>query len=177
MLNVINWWWLSVKLSWQCSTGCGKILSPKLATNFQRKVRSFWRYPNFLKINHYYYYYYTCLMASFPVNRYQKGKISLDLNEARDDGVLGCSGISWTICKQSAPHSRQIATPAAHHKLLQAGCSSWHPTVLKHWRYKEQIQCRINWGTPQMSNMSLIHSTFEQNNGLWWTDKQTLAHS
>jgi len=22
--------------------------------------------------------------------------------------VLGCSGISWTICKQSAPHSRQI---------------------------------------------------------------------
>jgi len=26
--------------------------------------------------------------------RYQKGKTSLDLNEARDDGVLGCSGIS-----------------------------------------------------------------------------------
>ena len=36
------------------------------------------------------------------VSRYQKGKISLDLNAARDDGVLGCSGISWTICKQSA---------------------------------------------------------------------------
>jgi len=33
------------------------------------------------------------------VSRYQKGKTSLDLNEARDDGVLGCSGISWTICK------------------------------------------------------------------------------
>jgi len=32
---------------------------------------------------------------------------SLDLNEARDDGVPGCSGISWTICKQSAPRSRQ----------------------------------------------------------------------
>jgi len=31
------------------------------------------------------------------MNRYQKGKTSLDLNEARDDGVLGCSGISWTI--------------------------------------------------------------------------------
>jgi len=27
------------------------------------------------------------------VSRYQKGKTSLDLNEARDDGVLGCSGI------------------------------------------------------------------------------------
>ena len=35
------------------------------------------------------------------VSRYQKGKTSLDLHEARDDGVLGCSGISWTICKQS----------------------------------------------------------------------------
>jgi len=33
------------------------------------------------------------------VSQYQKGKTGLDLNEARDDGVLGCSGISWTICK------------------------------------------------------------------------------
>ena len=41
------------------------------------------------------------------VSRYQKGKTSLDLNEARDNGVLGCSGISWTICKQSAPRCRQ----------------------------------------------------------------------
>jgi len=40
------------------------------------------------------------------VSRYQKGKASLDLNEARDDGALGCSGISWTICKQSAPRCR-----------------------------------------------------------------------
>ena len=41
------------------------------------------------------------------VSQYQKAKISLDLNEVRNDGVLGCSGISWTICKQSAPRSRQ----------------------------------------------------------------------
>ena len=33
------------------------------------------------------------------------------LNSARDDGVLGCSGICWTICKQSAPRSWQITTP------------------------------------------------------------------
>ena len=33
------------------------------------------------------------------LSRHQKGKTSLDLNEERDDGVLGCSGISWTICK------------------------------------------------------------------------------
>ena len=32
------------------------------------------------------------------VSRYQKEKkASLDLNEARDDGVWGCSGITWTV--------------------------------------------------------------------------------
>jgi len=41
------------------------------------------------------------------VSRYQKGKTSLDLNEARDDRVLVCSGVSWTI-------TRQITTPAPH---------------------------------------------------------------
>jgi len=32
------------------------------------------------------------------VNRYQKGKTNLDINEATGNGVLGCSDISWTIC-------------------------------------------------------------------------------
>jgi len=49
---------------------------------------------------------------------HQKCKTSLDINDARDDGVLGCSGISWTICKQSAPRSRQITTPASHHSIF-----------------------------------------------------------
>jgi len=51
-------------------------------------------------------------------SRPQKGKTSLDLNEARDDEVLGCSGISWTIHKQSAPHSIQITTPTPHHSIF-----------------------------------------------------------
>jgi len=51
------------------------------------------------------------------VSQYQKGKTSPELNEARDDGVSGCSGISWTICKQSAPHSRQITTPTPHRSI------------------------------------------------------------
>ena len=42
----------------------------------------------------------------------------MDLNEARDDGILGCSGISWTICKQSAPCCRQITTPTCHHSIF-----------------------------------------------------------
>ena len=52
------------------------------------------------------------------VSRYQKDKISLDLNEARDNCVLGNTGISWTICKQSAPQSRQIATPTPHQSIF-----------------------------------------------------------
>ena len=28
---------------------------------------------------------------------------------------MGCSGISWTICKESAPRSGEITTPAPHH--------------------------------------------------------------
>ena len=51
------------------------------------------------------------------VSWYQKSKTSLDLNEARDNGVLGCSGISWTTCKQYAPRSRQITTPTPHHSI------------------------------------------------------------
>ena len=49
------------------------------------------------------------------ISRYQKGKTSLDLNDATGDEVLGCIGISRTICKQSAPRSRQITTPTRHH--------------------------------------------------------------
>jgi len=67
------------------------------------------------------------------ISRYQKGKISLDLNESRDDVVLGCSGICWTICKQSAPCFRQITTPTPITEFLKAGCSSYaQSTVSKH---------------------------------------------
>ena len=52
------------------------------------------------------------------VSWYRKGKTRLDLYEARDDEVLGCCGISWTICKQSAPCSRQITTPTPHHSIF-----------------------------------------------------------
>jgi len=45
------------------------------------------------------------------VSRYQKGKTSLDLNEARNNGAWDGSVISWTICKQPAPRCRQITTP------------------------------------------------------------------
>ena len=52
------------------------------------------------------------------VSQYQKGKTSLDLNEARDDGVWGYNGFGWTICKQSAPRCGQITTPTPHHSIF-----------------------------------------------------------
>ena len=52
------------------------------------------------------------------VSRYQKGKTSPDLSDARDDRVLGCSGISWIICKQSASRSRQITTTTPHQSVF-----------------------------------------------------------
>jgi len=68
------------------------------------------------------------------VSRYQKGKTSLDLNEARDDGVWGCSCISWTICKQSAPRSNQITTPTPHHYFYRPDALPegwWRGTVVE----------------------------------------------
>jgi len=65
--------------------------------------------------------HYTRLVASFPrqpVSQYQYGKTSLDLDQAGDDGVWGCCGISWTICKQSAPRSRQITTLTPHYSII-----------------------------------------------------------
>jgi len=56
-----------------------------------------------------------CYVMGKPV---PESNTSLDLNEARDDGVSGCSGISWTICKQSTPRSREVSTPTPHHSVF-----------------------------------------------------------
>ena len=75
------------------------------------------------------------------VSWYQKGKTSLNLNEARDDGVWRCSGISWTIrkrllCKQPASRSEQITTPTAHHTFFMGRklFPDAQPRVSVHWR-------------------------------------------
>ena len=50
--------------------------------------------------------------------------------------VLGWPGISWTICKQSAPRSRQITTPTPHHSIFYRpdALPDAQPTVSKHCR-------------------------------------------
>ena len=67
---------------------------------------------------YYYYYYYVCLMALFRtiwVSRHHRVNHSGFYQSKR---WWGGSGISWTICKSFAPHSRQITTPLPHHSVF-----------------------------------------------------------
>ena len=82
------------------------------------------------------------------VSQYQKNKTILGLNEAID-GVLGCSGISWTICKQSAPRSRQLTTPTSHHFRPDA-LPDAQPTVSKH---RLSISCGFTSQSTQNSSL------------------------
>ena len=64
------------------------------------------------------------LSRTIWVSWYQKGKTSLDLNEARDDGT-------WDEVASAGPYANNLhfapdRTPIT--QFLLAGCSSWHPT-------------------------------------------------
>jgi len=68
---------------------------------------------------------YTTLLILHPPNGlfskttwFQKGKTSLDLNEARDDWVLGWQWHQLDCVQESAPRSRQITTPTPHHSIF-----------------------------------------------------------
>jgi len=86
------------------------------------------------------YYYYTRLTASFPEQRFttwvsqnQKGKTSLDLSEARDDGVWGHSGISWTILRDKPYNIKmqvKYVTSINEHVMMSSDQRSplYHPT-------------------------------------------------
>jgi len=52
------------------------------------------------------------------VSRYQKGKPVWIKMRQEMMGFWDGSGISWTICKQPAPCSRQITTPTPHHSIF-----------------------------------------------------------
>jgi len=57
---------------------------------------------------------------------------------SRKQEPVSGSGISWVICK-SAPHSRQITTPAPHHSVFfhtPNALPAAQPTASKHWRHK-----------------------------------------
>ena len=45
---------------------------------------------------------------------------------------MGGSGISWTICKQFAPRSRQITTPTLHHSIFTGRTLFLPPNQQRH---------------------------------------------
>ena len=59
--------------------------------------------------------------------------------------TVSSSGISRAICK-SAPHSRQITTPAPHHSVFYRpdALPDAQPTVSKHWRKVLEIHLQTN---------------------------------
>jgi len=79
------------------------------------------------------------------VGQYQKGKTNLDFLKQE---TMSGGGINWDICK-SAPHSRQITTPAPHHSVFYKpdALPATQPTASKHWRqtkYKTEIMKSSN---------------------------------
>jgi len=58
--------------------------------------------------------------------------------------IVSGSGISWAICK-SAPHSREITTPAPHHSVFYRpdALPAAQPTASKHWRHSNHTATRI----------------------------------
>jgi len=85
------------------------------------------------------------------------------------------SGIRWAICK-SAPCSRQITMPAAHHSsFLQAGCPSCRPTnsvkvleaVSRYMKTNnETVNNRLCW--PSSTEQSTQHCLHLLLSVVWW---------
>ena len=86
------------------------------------------------------------------------------------------SGISWAVCK-SAPHSRQITTPAPHHLVFYRvdALPAAQPTVSKHWRDNDAaMEYMILYKTMHVehakdskcSNMHNVHKQMAMGHGV-----------
>jgi len=79
------------------------------------------------------------LMASFSTTTWKAGTrkikpICISIKQK----MMGCCGISWTVCKSFAPHSIQITTPAPYHSIFYRpdALPDAQPTVLIHiWAF------------------------------------------
>ena len=75
---------------------------------------------------------------------------------------MGRSGISWTICKQCAPHSRQITTPTPHQSIFTG----------RMLFLKSNKQCQTTGGKDNMHN-NLVKIRPVIPDKCWRTDRQT----
>ena len=86
--------------------------------------------------------------------------------------TLSGSGISWAICK-SAPHSRQIATPASHHSVVSIYTINSKYTINSIWQYiivesciktAEQIEVAFGTQTSEYYRTFVVHSKCSSGN-------------
>jgi len=75
------------------------------------------------------------------------------------------SGISWTICKRSAPRSRQITTPTPHHSVFYGRtlfltpnqqCQSTKSTVPAQYHFHLCLINFIEYGVGPLSQTKLL---------------------
>jgi len=80
-------------------------------------------------------------------------------------GFWDSSGISWTICKQSAPHSRQITTPTPHHSVVYRpdALPDAQPTASKDWR--QRTKCSV----PVVNVISMLQCTYHAAAYAYWS--------
>jgi len=85
-------------------------------------------------------------------------------------GFWDGSGISWTVCKKSAPRSRQTATPTPRHSIFYRpdALPDAQPTASKYWRHKPKAIDRYILPTGR-SAVNLPTTAADVN---WW-ERQT----
>jgi len=72
-------------------------------------------------------------------------------------GIWDSSGISWTICKQSASRSRQITTPTPHHSIFTGRMLFLTPNRVK--ALKDKRTSGKNWYWFILARCTFCHPT------------------
>jgi len=99
---------------------------------------------------YYYYYYYRFIPRWAGTRKVKPGKYNQSGFTVAKDSEWQWHQLRHPICK-SAPHPRQITTPAPHHSFLGAGCPSCHPTnSVKVLKAKVQVKSALYFSQLQM---------------------------
>jgi len=115
------------------------------------------------------------LSGTARVSQYQKGKTNLDFTGARD------SEWQWhqlCMCK-SAPHSRQITTPASHHSVFYRldALPAAQPTASKLWRHTLRKEQMTKKNLNCLLMLPIIHGEFAEYSAHWIIMVQYSANS
>ena len=80
-------------------------------------------------------------------------------------GIWDSSGISWTICKQSASRSRQITTSTPHHSIFTGRMLFLTPNRVKALKDKRTSGKKIGTGLYWQNVLSVTQRTKSKHHG------------